>query len=390
MSRVAPIVIMGLSAGCLPRTDLPTGGLDPGNPAVIQAAQLVEPTPGAVAPRNLAAVVLRLPSPLRDQGVVQLRAAQGPPVTLGAGVALDCTGGGRCYAFPLAAPVDPGRYRVAGPAGAFFDDGRPVPSATTSAFDVEPDLDATPPVVEPPLVETVGDCVRVRFNSDEPVRASLVVRAAGVERTLAAGEGTTTVDLATRLDGLTPGIMGELVVRAVDWAGNVGESPPLPLAIPPVEPPLVITEVLANPVGPEASQEFVELRNLGTTPVDLEGMLIEDATGRDPLPPATLAPGAFAVIVPAAYNVLDGRDPPVRTTAMLLRVEGRIGRDGIGNAGEAVRLRAKTGEVLSRYGGWVDVSASAWTGHSVQRQPQDACDAPSAWTTHPQAPTPGW
>ena len=95
-------------------------------------------------------------------------------------------------------------------------------------------------------------------------------------------------------------------------------------------------------------------------------------------------------MVPASFNPLDGRDPAPRAGALLLRVEGRIGRDGIGNAGEAVRLRARTGEVTSRYGGWIDATASAWVGHSVQRQPPDACDGPSAWNPRPQPPTPGW
>jgi hypothetical protein len=255
---------------------------------------------------------------------------------------------------------------------------------------VEADLDRTPPVIEPPLLDTVGDCLRVRFATDEPARASLIVRAGGSEQILAAGEGSTLFDLATRLVRLPPGAPGELIVRAVDWAGNRAESGALPMSVPPASLPLAITEVLPNPTGPEATQEFVELRNLGTAPISLEGMLIEDAAGADPLPAVMLAPGAFAVVVAAGFNGADGRDPAPRADAMLLRVEGRIGRDGIGNATEAVRLRAPGGQVLSRYGGWIDTGPSAWTGRSVQRQPQDACDSPSGWNPRPQLPTPGW
>jgi hypothetical protein len=386
MSRVSFFAL--LWAGCLPRTDLHApGGADQ---PIVRGVELVEPTPGAAAPRNLAAVVLRTPSALRDQGVVQLRASDGPPVTLLAGTTLDCTGGGPCYTFPLAAPVSPGHYQVTGPQGAFFDDGRPVPTTPAGAFDVDQDLDATPPVVEPPLIETVGDCLRVRFATDEPARASLVVRAAGVEQALAAGEGSIMFDVSARFARLTPGAAGELVARAVDWAGNRGESVPLPVTVPAAVLPIAITEVLPNPAGPEATQEFVELRNLGTSPVSLEGISIEDGAGADPLPGVTLEPGQYALVVAAGFNPLDERDPTPRTGTMLLRVEGRIGRDGIGNAGEAVRLRGRGGEVVSRYGGWVDASASGWTGHSVQRQPQDACDGPGAWNPRPQVPTPGW
>jgi hypothetical protein len=390
LCRLLAALVLGV--GCSPQTDLRArapGAAEVG--ASAQAVVLVEPTPGAIAPQNLAAVVLRAPAALREDGtVVSLQAADGGAVALGAAMTVDCTGSGRCYAFPLSAPVAPGRYRVSGPAGAFFDDGRPVPATAAGAFSVEAEVDGTPPVLDPPLVETVGDCLRVRFATDEPARAALVVRAGGVEQVLAAGEGSTLFDVAVRLPRLPAGAPGELALRAVDWAGNRGESGPLPVTVPPATTPVAITELLPNPTGPETTQEFVELRNLGSAPVALEGMLIEDAAGADPLPAATLEPGAFAVIVGAGFDPMDGRDPAPRAGAMLLRVEGRIGRDGIGNAGEAVRLRAKTGEVLSRYGGWIDAGPSAWTGRSVQRLPADACDGPGAWNPRPQQPTPGW
>jgi hypothetical protein len=391
MSRLSRIAALASCAACLPQTDLHMPGAPEGEAGIAQAqAVLVEPTPGAAAPRNLAAVVLRLPSALREQGVVELRAQSGPPVTLGSGEALDCTGGGRCYAFPVPGPVPPGRYQVSGPAGATFDDGRPVKAAAAGAFEVEPDPDATSPLVEPPLVETVGDCLRARFATDEPARAALVVRAQGAEQALAAGEGSTLFDVSARLPRLPSGAMGELVARAVDWAGNRGESAPLPVIVPPPVPALAITEVLPNPAGPEATQEFVELRNLGPAPLSLEGLSIEDAGGADPLPAVTLEPGQYALVVAAAYDPLDGRDPAPRAGTLLLRVDGRIGKDGIGNAGEAVRLRARSGEVVSRYGGWIDAGASGWTGRSVARQPEDACDGPAAWNPRPQPPTPGW
>jgi Lamin Tail Domain len=386
MSRAA-LVAAAVWAGCLPQTDL-QGPAPAGAPPIAQAVQLVEPTPGAVAPRNLAAVVLRLPAALRGEAVVQLRPADGDPVTSEAGAALDCTGRGPCYAFPLSAPIPPGRYQVASPAGAVLDDGRPLPAAPAGAFQVQPELDAEAPVVEPPLVETVGDCLRARFATDEPARASLVVRAGGIEQALAAGEGSTLFDVSARFARLPAGAPGELVARAVDWAGNRGEASPLPVVVPATVPPIAITEVLPNPAGPEATQEFVELRNVGTAPLSLEGLTIEDSGGADPLPAVTLEPGQYAVVVAAAFDPLDSRDPAPR--GMLLRVEGRIGRDGISNFGEAVRLRGRDGQVLSRYGGWVDAGASGWTGRSVQRQPQDACDGPAAWSSRPQVPTPGW
>ena len=112
---------------------------------------------------------------------------------------VDCTGEGRCYVFAVTAPVRAGalpggrarrghlRRRAS---GARRGGGR---------LHVEAELDASAPEVDPPLLETVGDCLRVRFATDEPARASLVVRAGGLEQVLAAGEGSTLFDVAARL-----------------------------------------------------------------------------------------------------------------------------------------------------------------------------------------------
>ena len=99
-------------------------------------------------------------------------------------------------------------------------------------------------------------------------------------------------------------------------------------------PPLVITEVLANAAGPEPAQEFVELRNLGDGAVSLAGLRLEDAKGGDDLPAETLAPGG--VRAGRAVGLRPGR---ARTRAarrtLLVRVDTRIGSDGLSNGGEA-------------------------------------------------------
>jgi hypothetical protein len=152
---------------------------------------------------------------------------------------------------------------------------------------------------------------------------------------------------------------------------------------------VVITEVLGNPAGTEGTQEFVELQNLDPEPASLAGMVIEDKTGSDALPNAIIPAGGFAVVVPEAFVVNEGKDPPPRDDAVLVRVPGKLGSDGFANAGEPVRL-VKDGVVISQYGGWVNTSATAWNGRSVRRISPESCDQPSAWTTTPQAPTPGW
>jgi hypothetical protein len=154
---------------------------------------------------------------------------------------------------------------------------------------------------------------------------------------------------------------------------------------------LAITEVLANPAGSEGLQEFVEIRNLGAGPASLGGLAIEDGAGGDPLPGFVLAPGGFALVVPGSYKPFDGRDPPPRPGTTVVKVEGRIGADGLDARGEPVTLRDQAGRVVSRYGGWVDMSASTWNGKSTHRVARaEACDGPPYWTVRPLPPTPGW
>ena len=59
-------------------------------------------------------------------------------------------------------------------------------------------------------------------------------------------------------------------------------------------------------------------------------------------------------------------------------------------AGEPVRLLNSGGFIISQYGGWVDVSATAWSGKSVKRASPQSCDGPDVWNKTPSMPTPGW
>jgi hypothetical protein len=153
-------------------------------------------------------------------------------------------------------------------------------------------------------------------------------------------------------------------------------------------PLIAITEVLANPKGPEPAQEYVELRNLGDGDLALAGLRIEDSKGGDDLPAETLAAGAYALVVASGYDPMQGDDPAPRAGTLILRVDSRIGADGLSNGGEDVKL-VLGDAVVSSYGGWIDVSAGSWNGRSVHRLIQTACDAADAWNHAPLAPTPG-
>jgi hypothetical protein len=115
-------------------------------------------------------------------------------------------------------------------------------------------------------------------------------------------------------------------------------------------PRLVITEVRADPLGPEPAQEYVELANEGLVAVDLAGCALSDGFDRagDLLPPRTLPAGARALVVADAFDPDEPSDsPPVPAGTPLVRVGSALGEGGLSSAGEplVLRLHAADGTV---------------------------------------------
>jgi hypothetical protein len=134
-------------------------------------------------------------------------------------------------------------------------------------------------------------------------------------------------------------------------------------------PHLVVNEVLANPGGPEPAQEWVELLNDGSRSESLSGFTLGDADGESVLPPLVLEPGAFALVVPDAFDVGGHLDVPVREGTFIVRVP-RLGQGGLSNSGERVTLRAPGGVVASSF----PPLASSGSGVSVARRSPGTLD----------------
>jgi len=358
------------------------------------AGQLVEPPDGTtgIAP-NLAALVVRFTEAVQPSGPAPpfvLRAPTGAEVPLVLGDDIPCAR--TCY--QLAVPLELAPLTVqtleVGPGLLQFLDGKPVPGGSAGAFTTSDAADRFAPRVQALEVAASEGCLAVRLTADESVRAEVLVTDGVTTVTLPSSDFGGEVELARRLPTPSPGPIAEVAVRVYDRAGNVGEPPPVSVSLPLALPQLVISELLPNPAGSETTQEFVEIHNAGASAVAMGGLVIADKTGADALPEATLAPGAFAVVVAEKYDAAAGTDVPPIATASLLRVAGRIGSDGIANAGETIELRTALGDVISRYGGWVDTSASAWSGKAVRRVSFDACDGAAAWVANPAPATPGW
>ena len=204
-----------------------------------------------------------------------------------------------------------------------------------------------------------------------PPRGTIVVQAGGVEVDTPAGAGATSFEVGIPLGGLPPTTAATVTVSATDLAGNAAASSPLRLQTPVALPPVAITEVLANPAGPEPAQEYVELRNLGDADVTLGGLRLEDSKGGDDLPAETLAAGRLRAGGHRRPTIpTRGSDPAPRAGTLLVRVDSapRLGRSV--ERGEAVRL-VRGDAVVSSYGGWVAVSAGSWNG---QRRPPPGPD----------------
>lgn len=113
-------------------------------------------------------------------------------------------------------------------------------------------------------------------------------------------------------------------------------------------PHVVINEVMANPLGPEPEQEWVELVNDGTAAVELAGFQLSDGAGVSTLGAARLEPGAFALVVRDDFVADDGEDVKPASGTLLLRVP-EIGKNGLSNAGELLTLSDPNGNVVSRF-----------------------------------------
>jgi hypothetical protein len=379
------VALSGLVA-CTPETDLTSGAAGGGPGASTTAGTLVDPVAGASqVPVNLTGVTVRFSAAVTlPAQALQVCGAAATGVSTPA--ACD---DGVCYTAALGAalPANTSCRVQLGP-GALDGAGQPLTTGLIGAFDTSAVPDTTPPVISGVTIATEGPCLAVTFATDEAATGTVILAAADVQSPSPAGTGQTSFDVAVPVAALPPATAATVVVRAVDRAGNTAESAPLAWQTPAALPSLAITEVLANPAGPEPQQEFVELRNLGAAPVPLDGLSLADSHGADLLPAAMLAPGEYALVVTSTYDPADGPDVPPRAGTQLLRVDTRLGADGLSNSGEVTRL-LHDDAVISSYGGWVDVSAAAWSGRSVHRLVESACDRAAAWNHTPLPATPG-
>ncbi|WP_437534720.1 lamin tail domain-containing protein [Sorangium sp. So ce726] len=192
--------------------------------------------------------------------------------------------------------------------------------------------------IGPGCAQIADDRILVR-SADAPLLWAIA--GAGFDEVLAVPPGELFV-----LAPLPPLSPVELAIATVDNAGVVERRTFSTMTLAPM-PHVVINEVLANPVGPEPGQEWVELYNDGDVPAELTGVVLADVGGETELPPISLMPGAYALVVNEDYVSDDELDPPSPPETLLLRVP-KLGNHGLSNSGEPLKLKDRGGVVLSR------------------------------------------
>ncbi|MDD5307723.1 MAG: lamin tail domain-containing protein [Deltaproteobacteria bacterium] len=224
----------------------------------------------------------------------------------------------------------------------------------------------------------------MRFVTDEPARVAASAPN-GTRAGVISAEWATEPHVA--VSGLAAGSKVEISIAVTDVNGNEAT---LALEVEAAGgPAVVVTEVLADPLGPEPAQELVEIANVGGEPVDLGGWTLADGAGGDAIPEGTvLGPRQVALLVPEDYDPSAGQDPMPPASALLVRLAGSLGGNGLMNGeAEPVELRDGTGAVASAYRG---ECGKPKPGLSAARVLADLPEGdPMAWPAAPSSPTPG-
>ncbi len=338
-------------------------------------------------PTNLARLLVRASQPLSGatgEGLFWLEGDDGARIPLSASAADDLCpseeGRPRCLRLRLVRPLGTLRVwtlrvssRVANDRGAEVFPGELRFASGDSA-------DHRPPGVLHASLRLADGCALLDLRTDEPT--DLRYRGSwSSANTTSVGSG------AHRAGVVLPGaVEGTLWAEIADLAGNraVTHSFAVRLAAPPQ---VAITEVLANPLGPEPAQELIELHNRSPLPVALGGWWIDDGddgVGVNSLPDVTLAPGQRAVVVGPRFDALASA-APIASGALLVRLDKTLGALGLANSGELVVLRDASGRLISSYGGFLGDAGKAPEGLSMVRT-AGTCDLPESWRSAPPSP----
>ena len=363
--------------------------------------RLVRPSSGIVGvplnlPRLFVSASLPLPGPAAN-GVRLVRVETGETVAQGVrpepgGCGSSAAAGSGCYSMEISGELAPfSRFELAAAVvGEQGGDCAFVPFDTPQQFVTGGSADTEAPSLDLVAARVDARCLSFRVLSSEPVSLLVSVwRAAqvGVGLPLVTepvAEPSAEHQVGLDLSALAAGTAIALVVEGRDLVDLPAVSEPVTLEVGPELPFVAITEVLANPAGPEPDQEFVEIYNLSDRTVVLEGWSVSDSeqdTG-DPLSTGELAAGQFGLLVGKGYDPFQGQDPSPDPSVPLFRSDTSLASSGLSNSGEPLFLWDGQGRLVSAYREAANVSGSGHNGCSVELIAPSVCGSGGGFSSN--------
>ncbi|MBU1240001.1 lamin tail domain-containing protein [Myxococcota bacterium] len=226
--------------------------------------------------------------------------------------------------------------------------------------------------------EVITGCFHISWEASSPAVYDVILEDGTVAGRFFSPQGL--VEMAVSHDNIFrirgQGLDGSVVTGPSMAFPNKGSTSPR----------VVLTEIYANPLGKEPTQEYVEIMNISSSVIELEGYRITDdpALEGDLLPPFSLAPGGRAVIVGSTFTTTS-EDPAPDSSDQIIYLGNSLVNSGMGNSGEPVYLFNSQGGLESRYGGWKIFTGM--DGQSVERKTPTSCDVDQNW--YFSTPTPG-
>lgn len=155
---------------------------------------------------------------------------------------------------------------------------------------------------------------------------------------------------------------------------------------------LLISEVLYDALGTEPDEEWIELYNNASAPIELTDWTISDNLSTDVISPTVTIPVGGCIVIAASEDFY--MSYPDFTGAIVFVADGRIG-NGLGNTGDRLMLKDDEGTVIDQMSYGTDTTAfdpaclDVAAGHSLERSPVNVdTDTAADWIDQ-ESPNPG-
>jgi hypothetical protein len=157
-------------------------------------------------------------------------------------------------------------------------------------------------------------------------------------------------------------------------------------------PTLLISEVLYDPLGTEPNEEWIEIFNNTSSPVELTDWMISDNMSTDVISPTVTIPVGGCLVIAASEDFYTSY--PGFTGAIVFVADGKLG-NGLGNTGDRLVLKDSEGMVIDQMSYGTDTTAfdpaclDVAAGHSLERSPANVdTDTAADWIDQ-EFPNPG-